>query len=326
MNEKVKILLDEEEMPKEWYNIQADMPSPLDPPINPATKEPIKPEELAPIFPMELIKQEATTERWIPIPEEVRDVYRLWRPSPLYRALRLEEKLKTPAKIYYKWEGVSPPGSHKPNTAIAQAYYNMKEGTERIATETGAGQWGSALAFGTMLFGLKCTVYMVGASYDQKPYRRIMMEMWNAELYRSPSKNTEFGRKLLAEDPDTPGSLGIAISEGVEDAATHDDTHYALGSVLNHVLLHQSVIGLEAKKAFEQIDEYPDVIYGCVGGGSNFFGSCSPFVADKLKGDKPDLKVVGCEPMACPTLTKGLYLYDFGDCAEMTPLLTVQVS
>jgi len=321
MNDRAKILLDEEEIPKAWYNIQADLPSPLDPPINPATLEPLKPEDLAPIFPMELIKQEMSTERWIPIPEEVNDIYRLWRPSPLYRALRLEEKLKTPAKIYYKWEGVSPPGSHKPNTAIAQAYYNMKEGTERIATETGAGQWGSALAFGTMLFGLKCTVYMVGASYDRKPYRKVMMEMWNAELYRSPSKNTEFGRKLLAEDPDTPGSLGIAISEGVEDAATHDDTHYALGSVLNHVMLHQSVIGLEAKTAFEQIDEYPDVIYGCVGGGSNFFGSCAPFVADKIRGDKPDLKVVGCEPMACPTLTKGLYQYDFGDCAEMTPLI-----
>ncbi len=307
-----KILLSEEDIPRAWYNIQADLPSPLDPPKNPVTKEPIKPEELAPIFPMELIRQEASTERWIPIPEEVREVYRLWRPTPLYRAIRLEKKLKTPARIYYKWEGVSPPGSHKPNTAVAQAYYNMKEGTERITTETGAGQWGSALAFGCMLFGLRCTVYMVAASYDQKPYRRVMMDIWNAEVYRSPSTNTKFGQQYLQNDPDTSGSLGIAISEAVEDAAGDDNAHYALGSVLNHVLLHQ---------AFEQIDEYPDVIFGCVGGGSNFCGSCFPFVADKLRGDKPDLRIVACEPMACPTLTKGLYLYDFGDCAGMTPLL-----
>jgi len=321
MNIKEKMFLDEEEIPKEWYNIQADMPSPLDPPINPATKEPIKPEELAAIFPMELIKQEASTEKWIPIPEEVRDIYMLWRPTPLYRAKRLEEKLKTPARIYYKWEGVSPPGSHKPNTAVAQAYYNMKEGVERIATETGAGQWGSALAFGTMLFGLKSTIYMVAASYDQKPYRRVMMETWDGEVYRSPSKNTEFGRQYLAKDPDTSGSLGISISEAVEDAATHDDTNYALGSVLNHVVLHQTVVGLEAKKALEQIDEYPDAIFGNVGGGSNFSGATFPFVGDKLTGKRPDLRIVACEPMACPTLTKGLYLYDFGDCAGMTPLL-----
>ena len=321
MNTKEKIFLDEEEIPKEWYNIQADMPSPLDPAINPATKEPIKPEELAAIFPMELIKQEASTEKWIPIPEEVREIYRLWRPTPVYRAKRLEEKLKTPARIYYKWEGVSPPGSHKPNTAVAQAYYNMKEGVERIATETGAGQWGSALAFGTMLFGLKSTIYMVAASYDQKPYRRVMMETWDGEVYRSPSKNTEFGRQYLAKDPDTSGSLGISISEAIEDAATHDGTNYALGSVLNHVVLHQTVVGLESKKALEQIDEYPDVIFGNVGGGSNFSGACFPFVGDKLTGKKPDLRIGACEPMACPTLTKGLYLYDFGDCAGMTPLL-----
>ena len=321
MNEREKIFLDEEEIPKEWYNIQADMPSPLDPVLNPATREPITPGDLAAIFPMGLIKQEVSTERWIPIPEEVREIYRLWRPTPLYRAKRLEEKLKTPARIYYKWEGVSPPGSHKPNTAVAQAYYNMKEGVERIATETGAGQWGSALAFGTMLFGLKSTIYMVAASYDQKPYRRVMMETWDGEVFRSPSKNTEFGRQYLEKDPDTTGSLGISISEAVEDAATHDNTNYALGSVLNHVILHQTVVGLEAKKAFKQIDEYPDVIFGNVGGGSNFSGATFPFACDKLTGKKPDLKIVACEPMACPTLTKGLYLYDFGDCAGMTPLL-----
>lgn len=321
MSIKAKIVLDEEEIPKVWYNIQADMPALPEPPLNPMTKELIKPEDMVPIFPMEIIRQEVSTERWIPIPEEVREVYRLWRPTPLYRAKRLEEKLKTPARIYYKWEGVSPPGSHKPNTAVAQAYYNMKEGIERLATETGAGQWGSALAFGCMVFGLKCTVYMVAASYDQKPYRRIMMETWNAEVYRSPSRNTQFGKNVLGDDPNTSGSLGIAISEAVEDAATHDDAHYSIGSVLNHVILHQTVVGLEAKQAFEQIGEYPDVICGNVGGGSNFCGSCFPFVADKLNGKRPDLKVVACEPMACPSLTKGLYTYDFGDCAGMAPIL-----
>jgi len=318
---QTKIILSEDEIPKEWYNIQADLPTPLDPPRNPQTKEPLTPQDLALIFPMELIKQEASAERWIPIPEEVREIYRLWRPTPLYRARRLEERLNTPARIYYKWEGVSPPGSHKPNTAVAQAYYNMKEGVERITTETGAGQWGSALAFGCKLFGLKCTVYMVSASYDQKPYRRIMMETWDAEVYRSPSENTQFGKSYLEKDPDTPGSLGISISEAVEDAATHEDAHYALGSVLNHVLLHQTVVGLEAKRALESIDEYPDAVYGCVGGGSNFSGICFPFVADKLNGTRPELKVVACEPTACPTLTKGPYLYDYGDCAGLTPLL-----
>ncbi len=321
MSIKAKILLGEEEIPKEWYNIQADMPELPDPPLNPMTKEPVKAEDFAPIFTMEIVKQEVSPERWIPIPEEVRDIYRLWRPTPLYRAKRLEEKLKTPARIYYKWEGVSPPGSHKPNTAVPQAYYNMKAGVERLATETGAGQWGSALAFGAMLFGLKATVYMVGASYDQKPYRRIMMETWNAEVYRSPSSNTEFGKKVKAETPNTPGSLGIAISEAVEDAATHENVCYSIGSVLNHVVLHQTVIGLEAKKAFEMIDEYPDFICGNVGGGSNFSGASFPFVADKLSGKKPDLKIVACEPMSCPTLTKGLYLYDYGDTAGMAPIL-----
>ncbi|MBU2617312.1 MAG: TrpB-like pyridoxal phosphate-dependent enzyme [Euryarchaeota archaeon] len=319
--EETKILLDENEIPKKWYNIQADLPTPLDPYLNPATKEPVGPEDLAPIFPMELIKQEVSTERWIPIPDEVRDIYRLWRPTPLYRALRLENALKTPAKIYYKWEGVSPPGSHKPNTAVAQAYYNMKEGVERITTETGAGQWGSALAFGTCLFGLDCTIYMVRISYEQKPYRRVLMETWGAEVFPSPSQRTNAGRKILEKDPETTGSLGIAISEAVEDAATHDDTKYSLGSVLNHVLLHQTVVGLEVKKQFEIAEEYPDVMFGCVGGGSNFSGACFPFVGDKLRGERPDLQVISCEPTACPTLTKGLYKYDFGDTAMLTPLL-----
>jgi tryptophan synthase beta chain len=319
--DRLKYTLDEEEIPKAWYNIQADLKTPLDPPLNPATKEPIGPEALSRIFPMELIKQEVSRERWIPIPEEVRDVYRLWRPTPLYRARRFEELLKTPARIYYKWEGVSPPGSHKANTAVAQAYYNMKEGVKRLATETGAGQWGSALAFGTMLFGLKCTVYMVRVSYEQKPYRRIMMETWGAECIPSPSTRTEYGRRVLKEDPNCPGSLGIAISEAIEDAATHEDTKYSLGSVLNHVLLHQTVVGLEAKKQMEIAGDYPDVVIGCVGGGSNFSGLAFPFIADKLSGAKPDLRAISCEPKACPTLTKGVYTYDFGDTARLTPLL-----
>lgn len=318
--DQIKFQLDEDEIPKRWYNIQADLPTPLDPPVKP-NGEPIKPEDLAPIFPMELIKQEASTERWISIPEEVREIYRLWRPTPLYRATRLEKALKTPAKIYYKWEGVSPPGSHKPNTAVAQAYYNMKEGTKRITTETGAGQWGSALAFGTCFFDLDCTIYMVRISYEQKPYRRILMQSWGAECIPSPSKRTKFGRAMLKKDPKTPGSLGISISEAIEDAATHEDTKYSLGSVLNHVLLHQTVNGLECKKQFEMAEDYPDAIFGCVGGGSNFAGACFPFAADKMKGEKPDLKIVACEPKACPTLTKGPYMYDHGDTAKMTPLL-----
>lgn len=316
-----KIILDEEELPKAWYNIQADLPTPLDPPLNPRTGKPLKPEDLMPIFAKELILQEVSRERWIPIPKEVRELYKLWRPTPLYRARRLEKKLKTPAKIYYKWEGVSPPGSHKPNTALPQAYYNVKEGVERLTTETGAGQWGSALAFATMLFDMKCTIYMTRSSYDQKPYRRIMMEAWGADVYPSPSNRTEFGRKLLESDPNNPGSLGIAISEAVEDAVTHEDAKYSLGSVLNHVLLHQTVVGLELKRQFEIIGEYPDVMFGCVGGGSNFSGAMLPFIADKIKGEKPDLEVVSCEPKACPTLTRGLYAYDFGDTAEMAPLL-----
>jgi tryptophan synthase beta chain len=319
--ERVKIELGGEDIPKQWYNIQADLPTPLDPPLNPATKEPIGPEALARIFPMELIKQEVSRERWIPIPEEVCDIYRIWRPTPLYRAARLEKFLKTPAKIYYKWEGNSPPGSHKPNTAVAQAYFNMKEGVTRLATETGAGQWGSSLAFATCLFGMKCTIYMVRASYDQKPYRRVMMETWGAECIPSPSNRTKYGRKVLESDPECPGSLGIAISEAIEDAVTHENTKYSLGSVLNHVMLHQTVVGLECKKQFELIDDYPDSMFGCVGGGSNFSGASFPFVADKISGKKPDLRVVSCEPKACPTLTKGPYAYDFGDTAQMTPLL-----
>jgi tryptophan synthase beta chain len=315
-----KFVLDEEDIPKKWYNILPDLPSPLDPPVKP-NGEPVGPEDLAPIFPMELIKQEVSSERWIRIPEEVREVYRLWRPTPLFRAVRLERALKTPAKIYYKWEGVSPPGSHKPNTAVAQAYYNMKEGVKRLTTETGAGQWGSALAFGTMLFGLKCTIYMVKVSYEQKPYRRILMESWGAECIPSPSNRTKFGKAMRKKDPKCPGSLGIAISEAIEDAATHEDTKYSLGSVLNHVLLHQTVVGLECKKQFELAGDYPDVMFGCVGGGSNFAGAVYPFVADKLRGDKPELRVVACEPKACPTLTRGPYMYDHGDTAKMTPLL-----
>ena len=316
-----KTILDENDIPKKWYNIQADLKTPLDPPLNPQTKKPIGPEDLKAIFPMGLIKQEVSQERYIDIPEEIREIYRLWRPSPLYRARRLEKALKTPAKIYYKWEGVSPPGSHKPNSAVAQAYYNMKEGVERIATETGAGQWGSALAFATQLFNIKCRVYMVKCSYEQKPYRRVLMENWGAEVHSSPTKLTKVGREILKRDPNTTGSLGISISEAVEDAATHENTNYALGSVLNHVVLHQTIIGLELKKQFELIDKYPDIIIGCVGGGSNFSGACFPFVRDKIIGKKPDLKIVSVEPLACPTLTRGEYRYDFGDTGGLTPLL-----
>ncbi len=318
---QTKVLLDENEMPQQWYNIQADLPTPLDPPLDPKTKEPITPEDLSPIFPMELIRQEASTERWIAIPDEVQDIYRLWRPSPLYRAHRLEKALNTPAKIYYKWEGVSPPGSHKPNTAVPQTYYNMKEGVERLSTETGAGQWGSSLAFATSFFDMDCTVYMVKASYEQKPYRRVLMESWGAECFSSPTDKTKAGKKVRERFPDTTGSLGIAISEAVEDAAVHENTKYSLGSVLNHVLLHQTIIGLEAKKQFEKIEEAPDYIIGCVGGGSNFGGASLPFIGDKLQGNASETEIIACEPMACPTLTKGLYTYDFGDTAQLTPLL-----
>jgi tryptophan synthase beta chain len=318
---QTKILLDERDIPTRWYNIQADLTTPLPPPLHPATGQPIGPQDLAPLFPMELIKQEVSQERWIEIPEEVRDVYRLWRPTPLYRARRLERALQTPARIYYKYEGVSPAGSHKPNTSVAQAYYNRQEGVRRLTTETGAGQWGSALAMACRFFGLECRVYMVKVSYQQKPYRRVLMEAWGARVVPSPSPDTQAGRKVLQEDPDSPGSLGIAISEAVEDAATRDDTKYALGSVLNHVLMHQTVIGLEAKRQLERAGDEADVVVGCVGGGSNFAGFAFPFVADKLTGRKPHLRVVAVEPAACPSLTKGRYVYDFGDTLGLTPLI-----
>lgn len=319
---ELKFLLSEEEIPREWYCILPDLPKPLPPPIDPSTKEPIKPELLERVFAKELLRQEMSRERWIRIPEEVREAYKLWRPTPLHRALRLEEELKTPARIYYKNEGVSPPGSHKPNTAVAQAYFNMKEGTERLTTETGAGQWGSALAFGCMMFGIKSTIYMVKISYHQKPYRKTLMQLWGAEVLPSPSERTNFGKKILAEDPENPGSLGVAISEAIEDAVTHEGTKYTLGSVLNHVLLHQTVVGLETKKQLEAIGEYPDLIVGCVGGGSSFSGLFWPFYYDKVtKKAKKDIKFLAVEPTACPTLTKGLYRYDHGDTARLTPLL-----
>ena len=318
---KTKIILDEEEIPKQWYCILPDLPKPLPPFIEPETKAPgggVAPK----IFPKQILAQEFSKDRWIDIPEEVREVYRLWRPTPLFRAVRLEKALKTPAKIYYKYEGVSPPGSHKPNTAVAQAYYNMKEGVQRLATETGAGQWGSALAFGCMLFGIKCTVYMVKVSYQQKPYRRIMMESYGADVYASPSEHTEAGRKILKENPNSPGSLGIAISEAVDDALTHEDTKYGIGSVFNHVLLHQTVIGLEARKQMEIAGDYPDVIFGCIGGGSSFSGIFWPFYYDKVSKKAPkNTRFVAVEPTACPSVTKGEYTYDHGDTARITPLV-----
>ena len=316
-----KIVLDEERIPKQWYCILPDLPKPLPPPIDPVTRQP-GPGIIPKIFPKEILGQEMTTERWINIPEEVRDVYRLWRPTPVYRALGLEKALKTPAKIYYKYEGVSPAGSHKPNTAIPQAYYNMKEGTKRMATETGAGQWGSSLALGCMLFDVDCTVYMVKASYTQKPYRRIMMETYGAKCYPSPSDQTEAGRKILKEDPDSSGSLGIAISEAIDDTLTHSDTKYGIGSVFNHVLTHQTVIGLEAKEQMALADDYPDVIYGCIGGGSSFSGMFWPFYYDKITGKAPkDCRFVAVEATAAPKVTKGEYTYDHGDTARLTPLV-----
>ena len=318
---RTKFLLDEKDIPSAWYNIQADLETPAPPVLHPGTKQPIGPQDLAPLFPMELIKQEVSRERWIEIPEEIREVYRLWRPSPLYRARRLEKALSTPARIYYKYEGVSPAGSHKPNTAIAQAYYNKKEKVARLSTETGAGQWGSALALACQLFGLQCKVYMVKVSYQQKPYRRIMMETWGAQVVASPSPDTQSGKKVLEQDPSSPGSLGIAISEAVEDAATRDDTKYSLGSVLNHVLMHQTIIGLEAKKQLEKADAAADIVIGCAGGGSNFAGLSFPFAADKLRGRNKKMRIVAVEPAACPSLTKGKYVYDFGDTVGLTPLV-----
>jgi tryptophan synthase beta chain len=317
---ETKILLTEKEMPTHWYNIVPDLPRPPEPVLHPGTGQPIGPQDLAPLFPMGLIMQEVSTEPLIEIPDEVREVYRLWRPTPLYRARRLEKALGTPAKIYYKYEGVSPPGSHKPNTSVAQAYYNKQEGVKRLTTETGAGQWGSALAMACNLFGLECKVYMVKVSYHQKPYRRTMMEVWGAQVVASPSQDTNAGRGILAKDPDSQGSLGIAISEAVEDAASRDDTRYSLGSVLNHVLLHQTVVGQETKKQLEKAGDYPDVLVGCVGGGSNFAGFVFPFLQDKLKAGK-NVRVIAVEPEACPSLTRGVYTYDFGDTAELTPLV-----
>ncbi|MEM1551775.1 MAG: TrpB-like pyridoxal phosphate-dependent enzyme [Candidatus Bathyarchaeia archaeon] len=315
------IFLNPDEIPTAWYNIQADLPEPLPPPLDPTTLEPIDPKLLERIFAKELIRQEVSTERFIKIPEEVLEAYlRLPRPTPLYRARRLEKFLKTPAKIYFKCENFSPTGSHKTNTAIAQAYYNKEQGIKRLVTETGAGQWGTALAYSCMIFGLKCRIYMVRVSYMQKPGRRIIAQLYGAEMFPSPSDQTEFGRKLLKENPNHPGTLGIAISEALEDTLTHEDTRYSLGSVLNHVLLHQTIIGLEAKKQFEMIGEYPDVVCGCIGGGSNYAGFCYPFMMDKLKG-KTDTEFVACESKAVPHTTKGIYTYDFGDTAKMTPLL-----
>jgi tryptophan synthase beta chain len=315
----MKYILPPAEIPKEWYNILADLPKPLPPVIHPVTKKPISPDDLSPIFPYSLIEQEVSTKRWIKIPEEVLEIYSYWRPTPLYRAKRLEEYLDTPARIYYKYEGVSPPGSHKPNTAVAQAYFNKKEGVKRLTTETGAGQWGSALAYAGKMIGIEVRVYMVRVSYEQKPYRKLLMQVWGAEVYPSPSELTESGRKIRAQDPNSPGSLGIAISEAVEDAVKDKDTKYSLGSVLNHVLLHQTIIGLEAKKQMEMIGEYPDVIIACCGGGSNLGGISFPFLYDKFAGR--ELRVVAVEPSACPTLTKGPYTYDFGDTAQLTPLI-----
>jgi tryptophan synthase beta chain len=313
-----KILLGEDRIPKQWYNIIPDMPGPLAPVIHPGTLQPVTPDDLLPLFPMGLIEQEVSPQRWIDIPDEVREVYRLWRPAPLYRAHRLEKVLGTPAKIYYKYEGGSPAGSHKPNTAIPQAYYNKIFGTKRIATETGAGQWGSAMSFACQMFGLACTVYMVKVSFNQKPYRKSMMQLWGSNVIPSPSDKTNAGRAILAQFPDSNGSLGIAISEAVEDAATHGDTRYALGSVLNHVCLHQTVIGIEAKEQLALVGAYPDVVIGCHGGGSNFAGIAFPFAADKANGK--NVRLLAMEPTSCPTLTKGVYEFDFGDTAKMAPI------
>jgi tryptophan synthase beta chain len=316
-----KITLPESEIPTHYYNIQPDLPTPLPPPLHPATKEPISPDLLTPIFPMGLIMQEASQERWIEIPDEVRDIYRLYRPSPIFRARSLEEALDTPAKIYYKSEHVSPVGSHKLNTALMQAYMNKKEGVKRLATETGAGQWGSALSCACKLMGLECMVYMVRISYDQKPYRRIMMKTYGADVIASPSNLTEAGKTALAEDPNSPGSLGLAISEAVEDAVKREDTKYALGSVLNHVILHQTIIGQEAVKQMEMAGDFPDIVIACHGGGSNFAGLAFPFLREKLSGARKNLRAIAVEPSSCPTLTKGPREYDFGDVSGLTPLL-----
>ena len=319
MSEHSKFLLADSQIPSVWVNVLPSLKVPLDPPLNPQTKSPLAPQDLQPIFPMELIEQEFSPKPEIDIPGEVMDIYRLWRATPLYRARRLEKALDTPAHIYYKYEGTSPAGSHKPNTAVAQAYYNKRAGIRRLATETGAGQWGSALSLACQMFGMECTVYMVRISYDQKPYRRMMIHTWGAEVFPSPSDRTNSGRAVLAESPDSPGSLGIAISEAVEDAATHPDTNYSLGSVLNHVMLHQTVIGQEAKLQMELAGEEPEVVIGCFGGGSNFGGLALPYVLDRLAGKGP--RILAVEPAACPSLTRGSFAYDFGDTAKLTPLI-----
>ncbi len=321
MTESIKFLLDENKLPRAWYNINADMPVPPAPVLHPATKEPVTPDFLSVLFPMSLIMQEVSTERWIEIPEPVREVYKLWRPTPLFRARRLEKALDTPAHIYYKYEGVSPVGSHKPNTAVAQAFYNKEAGTQALTTETGAGQWGSALAMACRFFDLDLEVYMVKVSYHQKPYRRIVMQTYGAQVFASPTDRTEYGRSVLAQDPDSPGSLGIAISEAVEAAATSGGKKkYSLGSVLNHVLTHQTVIGLEALEQMEMAGEYPDVIIGCVGGGSNFAGFAYPFLHQNLTNGK-QTRIIAVEPSSCPTLTRGKYAFDYGDTAEMAPIV-----
>ncbi|MCS7149794.1 MAG: TrpB-like pyridoxal phosphate-dependent enzyme [Caldimicrobium sp.] len=317
----MRIDLSQEELPKRWFNIAPYLPEPLPPPLDPKTKQPIPPEKLLAIFPEPIIEQEVSDKEWIDIPEEVLEVYSLWRPTPLVRALNLERALNTPAKIFYKYEGVSPPGSHKPNTAVAQAYYNRIAGVKRLTTETGAGQWGSSLAFATQFFGLECEVFMVRTSFKQKPYRRILMELWGAKVLASPSSETNAGRRFLEEDKEHPGSLGIAISEAIERALESKDTKYALGSVLNHVLLHQTVIGLEAELQMQKLGLYPDYVVGCVGGGSNFAGLAFPFLKHKLTGDKPHTEFWAVEPEACPTLTKGEYRYDYGDTVGLTPFI-----
>ena len=324
MSERTRFDLSPDDIPTAWQNLLPVMAQagirPL-PPLHPGTKEPVTPDLLAPLFPEALILQEASTDEWIDVPGEVLDVYRLWRPTPLHRATRLERDLDTPARIYFKYEGTSPAGSHKPNTAVAQAFYNKQAGVKRVSTETGAGQWGSSLSMAASMFGLECLVFMVRASFEQKPYRRIFMETFGAEVRPSPTSTTEAGKKVLEADPDSTGSLGIAISEAIEVAATNQDTHYSIGSCLNHVLLHQSVVGLEAKRQMDLAGEVPDVVVGCVGGGSNYGGLAYPFMAGRLRGETPDIRFLATEPAACPTLTKGRFAYDFGDTAQLTPLL-----
>jgi len=320
MSDQVKYVLDESRLPEAWYNLAADLPKPPPPVLHPGTGQPVGPDDLAPLFPMQIILQEVSTDRFVTIPEPVREVYRQWRPTPLFRARRLERALDTPARIYYKYEGVSPAGSHKPNTAVAQAYYNKQEGVARLTTETGAGQWGSALAFAGAVFGLEVEVFMVKVSYDQKPYRRGLMEAYGATVRPSPSEETSSGRAILEEHPDSSGSLGIAISEAVEAAATREDTKYSLGSVLNHVLMHQTVIGQEAQQQLEQAEDYPDVVIGCTGGGSNFAGCAFPFLGRALR-EEASIRLIAVEPAACPSLTKGRYAFDFGDTGHLTPLV-----